>query len=1208
MRFAKVDIPWEVIHALEEGTLAVFSGAGVSMPPPSNLPSFHALADEIGSGAVAMGAREPIDRYLGRLQTSGVDIHGRAFRSLSRKDSRPSSLHHNLVRLFRDPASVRIVTTNFDEHFEAACESIWSDDPVEVHAAPALPVGSRVSGIVHVHGSIANDPQRMVLSDADFGQAYLTEGWARRFLSELFRTYTVLFVGYSHEDVIAMYLARGLPAASEKRRFALAPGTDSDLWRFLGIELVKYDPKDHHSALQDALGLWAKLRERGALDHEREVESILSRPADALNEADSDYLLYCLRDPGRAQFFYRHAKAEWLEWARNRRVLDPLFAIQGDASLPWPPIGWFAGLATGAEADRALQVAADAGGVLVPQVAIEVVRCLWRLLGKTAPSADRARLVARWLPIVLHSQVESLSSDMLTHLLNDCDVETDRDWAIPLFDHLTRPRIRHERSFARLIGEDAQDSTDPKLEVLGDAHWLLDAWRSQFGRNLEMLAGTLLPVVRAHLERAHVLMKGLGRADENWDLESYQRAAIAPNDEDEFASRRGFNVLIDAGRDLLEWYVENKREAAPGLIASWMDSASPLIQRIGLHALHRDTGRSTAEKIRTVLDGGWLTRRYAKAEVFALLRDTYPKASRRARKELLSVAARAKLGDRRISRALVRESAEDRELGSRVYEYYNLLIWLQQSDKTCDLARRRLTRVKKHFPEFEPREHPDLIHYSTGGFVRSESPVSPQEIASLTPEQYLRTQAELRSEADPAFTELNDPVDGFLRETARVVAGDFAWSIHLAEHLLEQRRFEGSPWTHLIRGWNEAKLGLDDWRRLVALLLANEQLLQAHSRDLSDVVEDRLGPSAPEAEEELVILALGLAARLWAFATREPQPDADELPTRLQTAVNRTPGKLALFAVRASSLLRKTRGSAWREDATLSKLLEEMTTLREDTAFARVVLASQLHFFFDADSEWTRERLLPLFDWDRSTEAAAGAWDGFLFWGRHTPALWSELRRSIVATFEHLDELGEIRSRFAEILAYGALAFEDDPVGNRLLPEYLQKATPEDRVAFARRITNALEDSEAEIIAEIWQRWLLRYLQHRLDGAPPLEDEEWAEMLEWPLHLRADFESAVDLIARCDTPPLRHSAIFRHLADKSDQLAENPDALARYLLHLLGGVDEERFWEWDEVQQVIETLIASPASRELLKAILNRSAEKGWTKAQEFVDRLGETR
>ena len=61
----------------------------------------------------------------------------------------------------------------------------------------------------------------MVLTDADFGRAYLTEGWARRFLVELFRQFTVLFVGYGHNDTVMNYLARALPESDVAKRFAL---------------------------------------------------------------------------------------------------------------------------------------------------------------------------------------------------------------------------------------------------------------------------------------------------------------------------------------------------------------------------------------------------------------------------------------------------------------------------------------------------------------------------------------------------------------------------------------------------------------------------------------------------------------------------------------------------------------------------------------------------------------------------------------------------------------------------------------------------------------------------------------------------------------------------------------------------------------------------------------------------------------------------
>lgn len=53
---------------------------------------------------------------------------------------------------------------------------------------------------------------RLVNSSGDFGLAYLTERWAARFVSELFRNYTVCFVGYSIADPVLRYMMDALAA------------------------------------------------------------------------------------------------------------------------------------------------------------------------------------------------------------------------------------------------------------------------------------------------------------------------------------------------------------------------------------------------------------------------------------------------------------------------------------------------------------------------------------------------------------------------------------------------------------------------------------------------------------------------------------------------------------------------------------------------------------------------------------------------------------------------------------------------------------------------------------------------------------------------------------------------------------------------------------------------------------------------------------
>ena len=87
-------------------------------------------------------------------------------------------------------------------------------------------------------------PEEMILTDADFGRAYLveSEGWARRFLVELFRSFTILFVGYSHDDTIMNYLARALPASEKAKRFALTKDNKNSYkkWQILGIESITY--------------------------------------------------------------------------------------------------------------------------------------------------------------------------------------------------------------------------------------------------------------------------------------------------------------------------------------------------------------------------------------------------------------------------------------------------------------------------------------------------------------------------------------------------------------------------------------------------------------------------------------------------------------------------------------------------------------------------------------------------------------------------------------------------------------------------------------------------------------------------------------------------------------------------------------------------------------------------------------------------------
>lgn len=303
MQFGEVNFPENLLNAQKNGNLVIFAGAGVSMGGSAKYPNFVKLAEQLASGMLKLPknekgeSTEPIDRFLGRLDSQGVQVHKKTHDILSDSTSKPNPLHYELLKLFQSPSTVRLITTNFDTHFTTAVPPQFKDT-VEIFHAPALPLGQDFNGIVYLHGCVEKEPKRLILTDRDFGRAYLTQGWARNFLQEVFSTYTVLFVGYSYNDAVVPYLTRGLPPDRPGLRFALIKSDDDpERWKFLNIEPITYplhDKDNRHMALDGAVATWVKLIQMGTLDHERRIREIVELPP-PIDLETADYIKSALR-------------------------------------------------------------------------------------------------------------------------------------------------------------------------------------------------------------------------------------------------------------------------------------------------------------------------------------------------------------------------------------------------------------------------------------------------------------------------------------------------------------------------------------------------------------------------------------------------------------------------------------------------------------------------------------------------------------------------------------------------------------------------------------------------------------------------------------------------------------------------------------------------------------------------------------------------
>ena len=821
MKIKGVDFPEPLLNAFRDGRLVVFAGAGVSMGPPAGLPSFRKLAEGVAEGTgQSIAGSETDDQFLGRLKDCGVRVHQRAAGILQPDNLEPNVLHRNLLRLFKKTGPVRIVTTNFDCLFEQAIEAgdLFQTKP-KVFEAPALPPGSRFQGIAHLHGSV-NEPEEMVLTHRDFGRAYLTEedGWACRFLVSLFAKHDVLFVGYSHSDTIMTYLTPSLPPGGTERRFAFVGSQSGDLdrWRRMGIKPVVFPQKNKHdfAGLDTGVEGLADFKRRGIFGWQQEIARIAAEETPTvLNDEASDTIDHALTSVELTRFFVKAAKSpKWVAWLDQRGHLKNLFS-EGELE----------------DKDRVLS-----------QWAVQFARTHSSELSSVIYRHHRKINRHLWTGFIFQlryiedNPLDPREFSQWVHILINCiPMNPDRDFSsIPTTDYEESLFTLAEHCIKADVLQSFLQVYDA---ILARLVWFLpssknrnDSWNDQMGKLWKESLQPILPkVAYTLLERAAIRLKECHEIVMVWDWETNKRidrdssfrAAIEPHEQNQYLYK--IDSLIDVTRDCLEWLAINEPITAGNWCNRFISSDLPLLWRLAIHTTNARQDLSADDKITWLLGHCSVNEYSAQHEIFRMASHVYPQTSYQKRTALIQ-----KISD------------DDDDDGLAAYNQFHWFHWLHQADPKCALINTKLENILTQYPDFIPREHPDLHFWSTG-FRKVESPWTVGELLAKPALEWLPDLLAYRP---------NEPKRSFehsriemLRTVQQAAENKTIWGLDLADAMAEKSQWESDLWEWIIYAWKETDLDQDSTSRVLSHLSKGELHYHRNARAITDFLNKFIG-------------------------------------------------------------------------------------------------------------------------------------------------------------------------------------------------------------------------------------------------------------------------------------------------------------------------------------------------------------------------------
>ena len=1135
MIFSGVSFPPQIIEAIENKRLVIFAGAGVSMGPPALLPNFWELAEYLAEGS-GKGPCEPLDRFIGMLPLGAQALRTRAAKKVG-SSTLHTALHIDLLRTFSSQDDTRVVTTNFDTLFESAATEVWNKVPT-VFTAPALPLGSNFKGIVHIHGAL-EPVESIVLTDSDFGRAYLTEGWARRFLVDLFEHYTVLFVGYSHDDTVLQYLARALPDKAQGKRFSLVGTLENpEKWSPLGVEAIEFAQSDKHdfSSLNAAVSLLADFANRKPSDWQSLIADIANNLPDKMNVEDEATLRHAFHDVTKVRFFCKNASfPEWIVWLDDEHIFDELFSQNQPSESVQLIAQWLNAHVVDQEPDRIIY--------LISKHQFNLGGWFWWSLAHHVSQSESPNGFDKLLDILLQTKPSYVDTYALHFLAEKCHKLGKFSQTLHIFELMAASKVFVRESFKSQKETDAF-SIRGEVQVASPEWNLNEVWTKCLSQSIDGEYVSILRITERILIQRNSQMRTWESASDKFDGDSLHRSAIAKHEQDNH--REPLDVIIDATRDCAERMASCYPEEAIPWIKHYKNASSHLLRRIAIHSIGA-LETTSEDRVELLLECGLLQLSW-RQEAFALIEANYAE---------LSATYRIKL----IGEVLKYQSSSKEHTDvQNAHEHIQWLKVMQSNDSTCKLVKGAIDKIESLHGELALQRYPGLTSWTESGWSGEVSPWTVEELLGKSSSDWFK---ELLSyEGADGFR--GPSRSGLLQSIGDASKKNRDWLYSFSNYLVIHKLWDSDIWPYLLRVLEDWPETLDEANEYF-ILLKNEALFENHSREISDILVGAVKNRGVSYICPILEQTNELAVLLWNTIDRSENPLMQSEIDWVASAINTTEGRVAEYWIQALDASNRCdkRGLGEPYKSEITRLCNTTDT---KTAFTIPVIMGQIAFLTSLDQGWAELVIYPLFS-EPDDERASQAWHGFLGSRGPSDIVFNSLKDAFGKAISRLDSiLPGKEERFIEFYAAIALWRLGNPQ-EEWIPSLLLGLPEKFRPVFSRKIGSLLRSMKPDDIDKAWKSWIKIYWHSRIDGAPvPLSEQDARAMLEWLPYLDNNFDEAVRLAVKMEKPKLEHCSFVHQI--KSKEIGKRwPDDVAALVVYLLS-CDQER-WSLHELDDVL---------------------------------------